>query len=555
MRAPALVGRRWSVTGASPLPLPLRMSGPGAPLRGRVVVLHFFTAGCVNCVHAHAELRTLAGAHPRAVLLGVHSPKFPHEATETGLDAALVRADLGHPVLDDAHHQAWSAYAVGAWPTIVVVDPDGYVARVFVGEGHGEALDALVARLLGEAPGASAEPDALADHGTAMDHGEPAGRGPSRGAGGSATSGTALSSPSAALALPGGRVAVADAGNHRVVVLDAETATSPGAEPLAVVDGLLAPAGMALLPPVVAAEVGWDLAVADPGAHTVLGVRLADASVRRVAGTGAPLRPDAPGSERGGPALGCALSSPAALAWCAGVLVVAMSGVHQLWVIEVAADPADGRLTVVAGSGAEGLLDGRGDAAMLAQPSALATDRSTDHGTGGGIDRGAGDDGGCSGSDGVWCVDAESSSLRRAHPPVGGALGDGGWEVTTVVGTGVHAFGAIDGPAGSALMQHPLGVAVAGDGAVLVADTYNGAVRRVDVAGGPMTTGTAVSTLAHGLAEPVAVVPLATVAGSGDTEEVLLVVESAAHRLSALRPRAGAVCSPVMRTGPDRSCS
>ncbi len=505
VRAPALVGRRWAGGGALPLPLPLplRLSGVGAPLSGRVVVLHFFTAGCVNCAHAHAELRALVAAHPRALVLGVHSPKFPHEATVAGLDAAIVRADLEHPVLDDTGHETWSAYAVGAWPTIVVVDAGGYVAQTFVGEGHGAATDALVGDLLGGPVDAGGPAD---DTAAPADLAAP-------------VTGAALSSPASALALPGGRVVVADPGHHRLVVLDAATAVVPGSEPLSVIGGLDAPAGMTLLPPDAAARVGWDLAVADAGAHTVVGVRLADGSVRAVAGTGEPLRPDAPARERGGPALAGALSSPLDVAWCAGVLVVAMSGVHQLWALDVAADPGDGRLTVIAGTGSEGLLDGEGPAAMLAQPSALAPDeRSAEPG-----------------GHGLWFVDAESSSLRHVQPPAVGSAA--AWEVTTVVGTGVHAFGDRDGDAASALMQHPLGVTVAGDGAVLVADTYNGAVRRVDVGARRVTT------VVDRLAEPVALV----VVSRGSGEEELLVVESAAHRLSAvvLAPAVALTAGPL----------
>lgn len=482
VRAPALVGRRWLNVGPDPASAPTLAS-----LRGRVAVLHFSTAGCVNCTHAEAELDVLAAAHPGVVVIGVHSPKFPHEATPAALDAAVGRAGTAHPVLDDAERTTWDAYAVSGWPTLVVLDPGGRVAGTFVGEGHLAVVDALVGDLLRETPapvtgpppaGAVREPDTL------------------------------LRYPSAALALPGGRLLVSDAGHRRLVLLDAPDGAPhraaggvPGAGGVEVCGaGWVSPAGAALLPPEVAERVGWDVAVADPGAHLVRGVRLADGAVVTVAGTGEPLRPDAPAAGRGGAALGAALSSPTGLAWSAGRLVVAMAGLHQLWTLEVAADPADGVLRVVAGSGVEGLLDGAGAGAMLAQPSAVA----------------AADPGGDPGA-GAWFVDAESSSLRRARPGADGPAGaDGPWEVTTLVGTGVYAFGHVDGDAAHALMQHPLGLAVAADGAVLVADTYDGAVRRVDVTRGVVTT------LVDGLVEPVAVV---VVPGG------VAVVESAAHRL------------------------
>ena len=538
MRAPALVGRRWlNVRPEDPAPTV-------AGLRGRVAVLHFSTSGCVNCTHAEAELDVLAAAHPALVVIGVHSPKFPHEATSAALDAAVDRAGTAHPVLDDAEHATWDAYAVRAWPTLVVIGPDGRIAGTFEGEGHLAGLDALVGALLRDAAPAGADGPVPAVGRTAR--GEVGGPGLDDPGGLSG-----LRHPSAALALPDGRLLVADAGHRRLVVLDAPPAgasrgTLGGRHPLVPPSGAAAdradpgggrwsgeerespwvsPAGLVLLPPEVAARVGWDVAVADPGAHLVRGVRLADGAVTTVAGTGAALRPDTRAAQRGGPALGAALSSPTGVAWSAGRLVVAMSGVHQLWTLEVAADPADGVLRVVAGSGVEGLLDGAGSDAMLAQPCAVAAEAPADVP---GAAQGGPGAAGTPVAGGAWFVDAESSALRRARPADPGDP-DGPWEVATLVGTGTYAFGHVDGDAAGALMQHPLGVAVADDGAVLVADTYDGAVRRVDVARAMVTT------LVDSLAEPTAVV---VVPGG------VVVVESAAHRLTAVAVADGCVVAP-----------
>jgi hypothetical protein len=116
--------------------------------------------------------------------------------------------------------------------------------------------------------------------------------------------------------------------------------------------------------------------------------------------------------------------------------------------------------------------------------------------------------------------------------------------VTTVVGQGLFDFGHVDGPGETALLQHPLGVTRLPDGSVAVSDTYNGAVRRYDPSTGEVTT------LLAGLAEPSA----ALVDG-----EHLLVVESAAHRLTRLRLPAAALVvdgaarrtsRPVTEVGP-----
>ncbi len=495
VRAPALVGRRWLGTGDLSL----------ADLRGRVVLLHFWTAGCVNCAHAHEQLRPLAAELADVlVVVGVHSPKFPHEATPGAVDAAVARLDVRHAVLDDADLATWGAYAVSAWPTLVVVDPTGYVVATLVGEGHEDEVGALVRRL-------------AAEHGAAGTL-RRAGALPVAPAGAAPGPPTALASPGAVLALPGGGLLVSDSGHHQLLELSGAGGAERrrlGSGARGLLDGpagtarFAAPAGTALLPPDVAARVGWDVAVADAGNHAVRGVRLADGAVVTVAGTGRQLRR----RESGGPALAQDLATPQAVAWFDGQLVIAAAGTHQLWALEVDADPARGVVRVVAGTTAEGLRDGPAELAQFAQPSGLAAD--------GGV---------------LWLVDAESSALRRLHrapgaldrsvPPVADhrtadatPVARPGCAVDTVVGTGVYASGDRDGPHREAQLQHPQGVALLPDGSVAVADTYNGAVRRYDPATG------VVSTLARGLAEP---------AGLAVTGGALVVAESAAHRVTAV---------------------
>ncbi|SDQ88716.1 NHL domain-containing thioredoxin family protein [Quadrisphaera sp. DSM 44207] len=506
VRAPQLSGRRWLGTGGRDLDL--------AALRGKVVLLDFWTSCCVNCLHVLDELRPLEEEFSDVlVVVGVHSPKFAHEGTPQAVDAAVQRYDVRHPVLDDPQLVTWQAYAARAWPTLVVVDPEGYVVASLSGEGHAHGLAVLIRELVAE-----------------------------HGAKGALRSGTgpytpppaptsALSFPGAVLALPaqaGGGLLVSDTAHHQLVLLEDDLETERyriGTGQRGLADGgprrarFAEPAGLALLPPDVAARVGWDVAVADSAAHAVRGVRLADGAVVTVAGTGEQLRR----REGGGPALAQELSTPMAVAWFDGQLVIAMAGVHQLWALDPAADPAGGVVRVLAGTTAEGLRDGAAEQAWFAQTSGLAV---------------------ASGPDGevLWLADAETSALRhlRRDPSRDRALPDRsvplvedermanvlpialpGYEVGTAVGTGLFDFGFRDGDAAQALLQHPLGVAVLPDGSVAVADTYNGAVRRYDPAMG------SVGTLARDLAEPAALL----VEDGGAT---LVVVESAAHRLVRL---------------------
>ncbi|WP_402463030.1 NHL domain-containing thioredoxin family protein [Isoptericola aurantiacus] len=507
VRASALTGRGWLNTGDRDLSL--------ADLRGRVVVLDFWTFCCINCLHVLDELRELEEAHrDELVIVGVHSPKFAHEADPDALAAAVERYDVRHPVLDDPDLVTWDAYTARAWPTLVVIDPEGYVVAQMAGEGHASALAALVAELVaeheakgtlhrGEGPYVPPEP----------------------------SSGT-LRFPAKAVALPGGNLLVADAGHHSLAELapDGETLVrrigsgERGLRDGGPVDGGPAspgehearfsePNGLCLVPAALRERLGYDVLVADTVNHALRGVHLDSGQVYTVAGTGeqfmvgaadnvagtsAPFGPD-----RTYPATGVNLSSPWDVAWSEplSAFVVAMAGHHALW----AFDPVGAELRLLAGTMNEGLEDGDGAIAWFAQPSGLTASLGAD-----------GTPDGC-----LWLADAETSALRHVQ------AGPAGFTVSTAVGQGLYDFGHRDGTADQALLQHPLGVATLPDGSVVVADTYNGALRRFTP--GPSGAAGEVTTLATGLAEPSDVVVQAD-AASGAVH--LLVVESAAHRLT-----------------------
>lgn len=465
LRAPELRGRGWLNTGGRDLTLD--------DLRGRVVVLDFWTFCCVNCLHVLDELRPLEERFADSlVIVGVHSPKFVHEADPDALVAAVERYGVHHPVLDDPDLVTWKAYTARAWPTLVVIDPEGYIVGSMSGEGHGQGLATLVEGLLEE----------HAAKGTLATGDSPYVAPPAPT--------TALRFPGKALALPDGSVLVTDTAHHDVVWLEADLATERRRY-----TGFAEPQGIALLPADVADRLGVHVVVADALDHRVVGLDLDSGRRVPLAGTGRQLR------ERtgGGPALDQDLSTPWDVAWWpggaspdGGELVVAMAGTHQLWSLRLGATPADGVVRVLAGTSAEGVRDGAGDDAWFAQPSGLSVD-----------------------ADGaLWVADAETSALR--HVVRDDAAG--GVRVDTLVGQGLFDFGHRDGAADQALMQHPLGVLALGD-RVLVADTYNGAVRAY--ADGEVTT------VATGLAEPSGLV-----LRDADGGPQVLVVESAAHRVA-----------------------
>ncbi|MYW06496.1 redoxin domain-containing protein [Streptomyces sp. SID3343] len=460
----------------------INTEGPGPTLiglRGRIVLLDFWTSACVNCHHVLEELRDIEERHHDVLtVIGVHSPKFEHETEHETVVCAVRRHELRHPVLDDPELSTWKQYAVRAWPTLVVVDPEGYIVAQLSGEGHAGEIEALVRELVIEHEGKGT----LRRHVREYDHSEPPR--------------TDLRFPSAVLRLPSGALLVADTGHHSLVELSDDGRTvlrRIGTGRRGLLDGgprhamFAEPHGLALLPPEVAAHVRYDIVVADTVNHALRGVSLATGSIRTVAGTGRQWRR---GADDFGAAREIDLSSPWDVAWFGGRIVIAMAGVHQLWEF----DPVGESVAVLAGTTDEGMEDGSVDTADFAQPSALAVspDRHT-----------------------LWIVDAESSALRR--------LVDG--RIDTVIGRGLFDFGLRDGPAAQALLQHPLGVDVLPDESVVIADTYNGALRRYD----PATE--LVTTLLSNLAEPTA----AAVVADLDDDVYVAVVESAAHRVRRTR--------------------
>ncbi|MFF8367690.1 NHL domain-containing thioredoxin family protein [Streptomyces lydicus] len=459
VRAPELIGKGgWLNTGDKDLTL--------SDLRGRIVVLDFWTFCCVNCLHVLDELRELEERHrDTVVIIGVHSPKFVHEAEHQAVVDAVERYGVEHPVLDDPELATWKQYAVRAWPTLVVIDPEGYVVAQHAGEGHAHALAQLVEELeaehgakgtlrRGDGPYVPPEPVA-----------------------------TDLRFPGKAVRLPGGTFLVSDTTRHQLVELAADGeqvlrrigSGERGLTP----DSFNEPQGLALLP-------DGTVAVADTVNHALRVFDPATGTLETVAGTG---KQWWQGSPTSGPAREVALSSPWDLAWWQDRLWIAMAGVHQLWTY----DPATGTVEVAAGTTNEGLVDGPAAEAWFAQPSGLAA---------------AGDR--------LWVADSETSAVRWVERAEDGD----GYVVRTAVGTGLFDFGHRDGPAGQALLQHPLGVTALPDGSVAVADTYNHALRRYDPASGEVTT------LATDLREPSAAVL---------AEDDIVVVESARHRLTRLR--------------------
>ena len=133
MPRPSLDGAVAWLNVASPIAM--------AQLRGKVVLLDFWTYGCVNCMHILRDLKTLEQRFPdELVVIGVHSPKFTNEKDTENLKRILVRYEIEHPVANDAGHEIWRRYGVQAWPTRVIIDPAGNLVGTAMGEGNLEGF-------------------------------------------------------------------------------------------------------------------------------------------------------------------------------------------------------------------------------------------------------------------------------------------------------------------------------------------------------------------------------------------------------------------------------
>lgn len=365
-------------------------------------------------MHVLPRVRELEERFPETLtVIGVHAGKFITERVTERIAEACDRLGVVHAVVNDRQHRVWRDFAVSAWPTLVLIDPEGRIAAAAPGEVPVETLaDAL----------REIESDAE-KRGTLV-------RGPDPTRPQLARHEGTLRFPTRAV-IADGRLWVADTGHGRVLECGWDH-HSGVATVLAEHTGFAEPRGIAAL--------AGSVYVADRAEHTAWRLGARGAERMRVAGTGI----IGERSIRSGVATDIDLRSPWGLSAMAdGGLAIAMAGSHQLWRL----DPASGRLSLLAGRGAEELYDGPPREAALAQPTGL----------------------GLLGDGSLAVSDCETSAVRTVNDE----------EVRTIVGTDLFKFGDRDGVGDEVLLQHCEDLAPHGD-VLAVADTYNDRLKRVD---------------------------------------------------------------------------
>ena len=426
IRAPELTGGRGWLNTDKPLSL--------AALKGKVVLLDFWTYGCINCMHIIPDLKRLEKKYPNElVVIGVHSAKFENEKDTENIRRIILRYEIEHPIVNDADFNIWRAYAVDAWPTRYLIDPAGYVIGKLSGEGGYEALDKAIGESIAEFRKRGELNEAplklVLEKAKVGD--------------------LPLAFPGKILAdAKNDRLFIADSDHNRIVItrLDGNLVDVIGTGQHGMAGGSFAeatfsrPQGMAL--------DGDKLYVADTENHLIRQIDLKARTVETIAGTG--VQSHAYGET--GPAMKIALNSPWDLQLVGRTLYIAMAGPHQIWQLDL--DKQE--VSTYAGSGREARIDGARDEAAFAQPSGLATDGKT-----------------------LFVSDAEANIIR--------AIDLAASEVRTLVGGDLFDFGDSDGHGNDVRLQHPLGLTKWND-KLLIADTYNHKIKLLDPAARTVTS-------------------------------------------------------------------
>ena len=418
VRAPEITGGRGWLNTDRPLSI--------ATLKGKVVLLDFWTYGCINCIHIIPDLKKLEAKYAnQLVVIGVHSAKFQNEKETENIRRIILRYEIEHPVYNDSEYAVWQSYGVRAWPTQVLIDPAGYVIGGVSGEGNYDVIDQTIAKVIDEFRKKGAlneEPLKLVLERAKV--GE-----------------LPLAFPGKILAdANNDRLFIADSNHNRIVVtkLDGALVETIGTGDTGAADGAFdkatfyRPQGMALS--------GDNLYVADTENHLIRRVDLKTRTVETIAGTGQQSRE----YFKSGPARSVALSSPWDLQLVGRVLYIAMAGPHQIWKLDLDKN----EVSTFAGSGREARLDGPIREAGFAQPSGIASDGKT-----------------------LYVADSESNIIR--------AIDLAGGTVKTLAGGDLFEFGDVDGSGDNVRLQHPLGLVSFGD-KVLIADTYNHKIKELD---------------------------------------------------------------------------
>ncbi len=413
-------------------------------LKGKIVIVDFWTYCCINCMHVLPDLKYLEKKYPNElVVIGCHSAKFENEKESENIRKAILRYEIEHPVVNDSQMRIWNKVGITSWPSLLVIDAEGNACLLAPGEGNVDYIDKLIARLIRYHKANKTLDETPIRFDLERNKAEP----------------HPLRFPGKLVAdEAGNRLFISDSNHNRIVVtsLDGKLQEVIGAGTIGSKNGSFKeaefdrPQGMAL--------VGDRLFIAGTENHLLRMADLKNKTVSTIAGTGKQAR------QRvfGGNTKRSSLNSPWDLAAVDGRLYIAMAGSHQIWYHAIGSDS----IRVYAGTGMEDIQNGALAMSAFGQPSGLANDGKF-----------------------LYVCDSEGSAIRKV--PIS-KTGDG--EVTTIAGTSnlpngtsLFAFGDQDGVGAQARFQHPLGIAWH-EGLLYVADSFNHKIKLVDPKTGKVAT-------------------------------------------------------------------
>ncbi|XP_014495822.1 protein SUPPRESSOR OF QUENCHING 1, chloroplastic [Vigna radiata var. radiata] len=414
-------------------------------LKGKIVLLDFWTYCCINCMHVLPDLDALEKKYKDMpfVVVGVHSAKFDNEKDSEAIRNAVLRYGISHPVVNDGDMFLWRNLGISSWPTFAIVGPDGKLLAQLAGEGHRKDLDDFVEAALlyyGKQNMLDNTPISLSlekDNDPRL-----------------------LTSP---LKFPGklavdvlnNRLFISDSNHNRIVVTDLDgnflvQIGSSGEEGLN--DGSFDDATFNRPQGLAYNAKKNILYVADTENHALREIDFVNEKVRTLAGNGTK-GSDYVGGGKGGTQV---LNSPWDVCFhpFEETIYIAMAGQHQIWEHNL----LEATSRAFSGDGYERNLNGSSSTnTSFAQPSGLSLSQDLSK---------------------IYIADSESSSIRVVDLKTGGSQLLAGGD--PMFADNLFKFGDQDGIGSDVLLQHPLGVMCANDGEIYIADSYNHKIKKLD---------------------------------------------------------------------------
>ncbi len=394
-------------------------------LRGKIVLLDFWTYCCINCMHILPELSKLEEKYKdELVVIGVHSAKFTTEKGTENIRQAILRYNIKHPVVNDKNFEIWREYSANAWPTLVLIDPEGYIFGTHSGEGIFDLFDYNISTLIEKYKGKLN----LAPFNTVLEKNK--------------TEKSLLNFPGKISSNNKDLLLITDSNNNRILIVDesGEIKDIIGSGKKGLNDGSFDKAEFNM--PQGTVFYNNTLYIADTENHLIRKADLINRTVETISGLGKQIYSRNPK----GDAKLMGLNSPWDLTIANNYLFIAMAGPHQIWKINL----SNNQISLHAGNGYENIVDSDLLNSQLAQPSGITTDGNV-----------------------LYFADSEVSAIRKADISSSG-------NVNTLIGKGLFEYGDKDGSFSKALLQHPLGINYYNN-KLYIADTYNNKIKLLDL--------------------------------------------------------------------------